>query len=120
MYAENEILFPPHAISKLRNARGEGWRELVDGVLRLPEDHPKALAFSLMMIRLNGCMTCETDSYRAMRGCTPCALQTLRRFKGSDEELLARYEKSLSDVRDYVEEKGIEAPREEGMPAKAA
>ena len=120
MYAENEILFPPHAISKLRKARGERWQELVDGVLRLPEDHPQSLAFSLMMIRLNGCMTCETDSYRAMRGCTPCALQTLRRFKGSDDELLKRFEKSLAEVQDYIEDQGLEVPSEEGIPARAA
>lgn len=103
MYAENELLFPPYAIPKLRDARGKKWQELVDQVLALPEDDPEALAFSLMMIRLDGCMSCETDSYRAMRGCIPCALQTLRRFKGSDQELLERYEQALADVRGYLE-----------------
>ncbi len=103
MYAENELLFPPYAVPKLRDARGEKWQELVDQVLALPEDDPEALAFSLMMIRLDGCMSCETDSYRAMRGCIPCALQTLRRFKGSDQELLDRYSQALADVRAYLE-----------------
>jgi hypothetical protein len=120
MYAENEILFPPHAVGKLRKARGERWQELVDSVLRLPEDHPESLAFSLMMIRLNGCMSCETDSYRAMRGCIPCAQQTLRRFKGSDEKLIERFEAALNDVNEYVEEEGLDLPGEEDLPARAA
>lgn len=102
MYAENELMFPPYAIPKLREARGKPFQELVERVLDLPQDHPEALAFSLMMMRLDGCMTCETDSYRAMRGCVACALQTLRRFKGSDEDLLTRYQNALDDVEEYV------------------
>jgi hypothetical protein len=38
-----------------------------------------------------------------MRGCTPCARQTLRRFKGSDADLMARYEEALDDVHTYIE-----------------
>ena len=103
MYAENELLFPPRVITKLRQARGESFRALVDRVLQLPEDDPEALAFSLMMIRLDGCLTCETDSYRAMRGCTACARQTLRRFKGSDEDLLRHYDRALVELREHLE-----------------
>jgi hypothetical protein len=102
MYAENEILFPPHVIPRLRRARGERWQELVDRVTSLPPDHPETLAFSLMMIRLDGCLSCETDSYRAMKGCSACALQVLHRHKGSDAELLQRYRKALHDVEAYL------------------
>lgn len=98
MYAENEILFPPYVIPNLREARGPLWRDLVDRVSRLPEDHPENLGFSLLMIRLDGCLSCETDSYRAMRGCLACAQQSLRRFKGSDEELIDRYKKAVEDI----------------------
>jgi hypothetical protein len=103
MYAANELLFPSSSIAMLRQVRGDLFRALVERVMCLPEDHPEHLAFSLMMIRLDGCMACETDSYRAMRGCTPCARQTLRRFKGTDADLLARYEEALDDVRVYLE-----------------
>ena len=102
IYADNEILFPPHAIPRLARARGEHWRELVERVTSLPPDDPDCLAFSLMMIRLDGCLSCETDSFRAMRGCTACALQTLHRFKGSDQDLLQRYRKAAHDVRAYL------------------
>jgi len=103
MYAYNELLFPPDTIPLLRQTRGEEWRALVDRVTSLADDDPESMAFSLLMVRLNCCMACETDSYRAMRGCTPCARQTLHRFKGSDADLLERYEEALMDLREYLE-----------------
>lgn len=102
MYTNNEILFPHHAISSLQGLRGPQWQALVDRVLKLPETHEETLAFMMMMIRLNGCMSCETDSYRAMRGCAACAVQTLRRYKGDDAELLGLFEEALQDVRGFA------------------
>ncbi|NDJ75853.1 MAG: hypothetical protein GYB65_06315 [Chloroflexi bacterium] len=102
MYTKNELMFPHYAIPHVQDTRGESWRELVERVMRLPETHEDVLAFMLMMIRINGCMACETDSYRAMRGCTMCTLQTLRRYKGGDAELLAQYAQAQADVREYL------------------
>jgi len=95
-------MFPHYVIPHLREARGPSWQKLVNHVLSLPETHEETLAFMLTMIRLNGCLPCETDSYRAMRGCAMCSLQTLRRFKGSDDELLAMYREALDQVRAYL------------------
>ncbi|MBI5957536.1 MAG: hypothetical protein HY866_02300 [Chloroflexi bacterium] len=102
MYAKNELMFPAYAIPHLRDARGPEWRKLVDRVAALPETHEEVLAFMLMMVRINGCMPCETDSYRAMRGCTACTLQTLRRFKDSDDDLVSLYHEALTDVQSYM------------------
>ena len=102
MYTSNEILFPNYVIPLLRDMRGPDWRGLVDRVLELPTDHPETLAFVLMMIRMNICMECETDSYRAMRGCAMCATQTLRRYHGSDRDLLKSYDKALTDVQAFL------------------
>ncbi|MBM4423624.1 MAG: hypothetical protein FJ030_09565 [Chloroflexi bacterium] len=102
MYTKNELMFPPHVIPQLRDQRGPEWQKLVDRVLGLEDDHPELLAFCLMMIRIDGCMECETDSYRAMRGCDNCAIQTLRRLKGGDRELLKQYKASLKEVEDFV------------------
>ncbi len=101
MYTKNELMFPQYAIQHVRDARGEEWRKLVDHLTMLPETHEEVLAFMLMMIRLNGCLPCETDSYRAMRGCIMCTRQTLRRFKEPDNVLLALYDEALADVRAY-------------------
>ena len=102
MYADNALLFPHSAIPTLRKARGPQWEALVKRIEQLPERHEETLAFMLMMIRLNGCMGCETDSYRAMRGCDACAQQTLRRYKGSDEQLLELFEQALEDIRVFA------------------
>jgi len=120
MFADNQILFPPHVIPRLSRSRGERWRALVDRVMALPADDPEALAFSLLMIRLDGCLGCEMDSYRAMRGCTACALQTLHRFKGTDQELLQRFQRAVSDVRAYLAETQTGAPEAEFQQARAA
>jgi hypothetical protein len=102
MYAENALLFPHQVIQTLRSLRGPQWAALVDRVTGLAEHHEETLAFMLMMINLNGCMSCETDSYRAMRGCAACAHQTLRRYKGSDDDLLKLYERALNEVRAFA------------------
>lgn len=102
MYANNEIMFPSYVIPLLRDMRGEEWRCLIDRVAELPPSHPEMIALVLTMIRLNGCMECETDSYRAMRGCAMCTTQTLRRYHGADRELLRAYDKALVDVQAYL------------------
>jgi len=102
MYTDNDLLFPPSTIPYIRNSRGQEWQILVDRVKILPEDHVENLAFCLAMIRFNGCMACETDSYRAMRGCTACALQTLRRHKGPDSDILGLYDEALEEMQAYL------------------
>lgn len=105
MYTDNALLFPRHVIPSLARLRGPEWQQLVERVASLPERHEDTLAFMLMMIRLNGCMSCETDSYRAMRGCSACAHQTLRRFKGSDAELLDLFEQARHDVLSFADQR---------------
>jgi hypothetical protein len=102
MHAGSELLFPPYAIAALMDLRGPEWQSLVRRVAALPETHPDSLAFSLMMMRLDGCLTCETDSYKAMRGCVQCAMQTIRRFKEEDDELLKLYRQAQQDVNEHL------------------
>ena len=104
MYTKNELMFPHYAIPAMRGLRGSQWKALVERVMPLPEYHEEKLAFMLLMVRINGCMACETDSYRAMRGCAACAIQTLRRYKGDDDELLDVYEQALIDIRHFKNE----------------
>jgi len=98
-----ELLFPPHLISGLKDLRGEEWRKLVEAVAALPETHPDTLAFCLMMIRLNACLSCVSGSYRFMRGCELCAGQTIARYQGTDEELIGLYQRAREDLARYAE-----------------
>lgn len=119
MYPKAELLFPPRLIGSLRNLRGPEWAALVDRVAKLPETDPDSLAFSLMMIRLDGCVKCHEGSFKYMRGCQLCASQTIMQFKGTDADLLALYRKARRDIDAYLagepimeEEEGAETPVE--------
>lgn len=100
VYRKYDLLFTPSLIPQLRNLRGDEWAKLIDYLTPLPETHPDALAFSVMMINLGGCLSCEMDSYRAQRGCATCARQTILSFKGSDQQLLRRFEKAQHFVNE--------------------
>jgi hypothetical protein len=93
-----EVLFPTRVIILLRHLRSDRWQQLVEHVIGQPENNPDTLAFSLMMIRLNGCLTCHADSYRALRGCSLCAHQTLTRFRGADDDLIRLWEVARAEV----------------------
>jgi hypothetical protein len=99
MYPDSEILFPARCITELRNLRpGVPWRELIDRISTLHESHEDVLSFSLMMIRLNNCLTCDLDSYRASLGCGQCARRTIQGYKGNDKELLTKLEEARSEL----------------------
>ena len=102
--SDTEMLFPTRVIPALQNLRGHSWKELVEKVAKEPDGEEGTLAFGLMMIRLNGCLTCHSDSYRAMRGCTACAQQTVARYKDTDEGLIKLYRKAQKDVALYLQD----------------
>jgi len=103
VYAKDaEVLFPPRVTATLRALRGSRWQYLVAHVDALPEGHPDALAFGLLMIRLCRCLTCHPHNYRALHGCTLCARQTLTRYHGTDAELLVLWEEARADVLHWL------------------
>jgi hypothetical protein len=107
MYPDSEILFPARSIPELRDARpGLAWRKLVDRLSQTAETGEDVLAFSLMMIKLGNCLTCDLDSYRASLGCTQCARRTTQGFKGNDEALIRKMEEARKEVRDYLKKAG--------------
>lgn len=101
--SDAEILFPARVIPLLRNLRGYDWQQLVDHIISQGPDSIEVQAFTLMMIRLDGCLTCHADSYRAMRGCTLCAQQAVTRYKGTDQDLITAYERALCDMQIWWE-----------------
>ena len=103
-HAKAELLFPAHLISSLRELRGEDWRALVDRISVLPETHPDSLAFVLMMIELNGCLRCNSNNYKFLRGCFLCATQTIQSFKGSDDELVELYQRAQQTITLHLQQ----------------
>lgn len=99
---DTEVLFPSRVISALSGMHGEGWNRLVDRVRSDDCTPPERYAFVLMMVRLCGCSGCNADSFRAMRGCTQCAKQTVRRNRGGDGDLLEQYQQVRRDVDAYI------------------
>ncbi|MBE9471725.1 MAG: hypothetical protein IMY75_06445, partial [Chloroflexi bacterium] len=71
-------------------------------VAALPDGHEDVLGFSLVMIRLASCLTCDLDSYRASLGCCTCARRTVAGFKGSDKEIIRMFEQAREEVRAYL------------------
>jgi hypothetical protein len=100
---DTDLLFPLRVIPALREVRGPVWRRLVDHLLTQAEDSLEKAAFVLLMARLGNCNTCEAGSFRALQGCTACARQTIRRFRGSDSELEERFHNATIEVQRYIE-----------------
>ena len=102
MYPQTELLFPPRLIPELADLRGEPWRTLVKRVASLPETHTDVIAFMLLVSQLSECLSCEQGSFRAWRGCAACSAQAVTRYKGSDRQLLRRFEKARKQVEAHL------------------
>jgi hypothetical protein len=99
--ADTELLFPPRIIPSLRSLRGASWQKLIAKVEKCPDDSPEVVGFVLFMVRINGCASCNADSFRAMHGCTQCAKQAVRRLKESDKALIKNYESAKLEVIEF-------------------
>ncbi len=99
-----ELLFAHWATRSLQNARGPKWKKLVQEIQALPETHPDALAFQLMMVRLNSCVTCDARKYVERGGCARCSLTTLSFSKESEEALLARFRAARKEISQALRE----------------
>jgi hypothetical protein len=102
-HSDTEILFPMRVAPELRDLRGSSWRELVDRVCRADDASLEHLAFTMTIIRLSNCLSCHTHSYRALQGCTLCSIQTIRRFRGDDEELIALYAAAHEELSNQLQ-----------------
>jgi hypothetical protein len=103
MYNEDtELLFPLRVIPELRRLRGKEWDQLIERVTSQEGKQVEQKAFVLMMVRMGGCLTCNADSFRAMRGRTQCAQRTVRRIREDDRALLDEFQSYCDEVEDYL------------------
>jgi hypothetical protein len=101
---EVDLLFPSRAIEPLRKLRGVQWENLITHLVELDPTNPERVAFVLFMVRIGGCTTCQSDSFRAMRGCVVCASNTVKRFKGNDQNMIDLYNEAKRDIISYMKE----------------
>jgi len=101
-----DLLFPSRAIEPLRNLRGERWESLINSLVEMKSASLGRIAFVLFMVRLGGCATCQSDSFRAMRGCILCSSTTIKRYKGSDQNLIDLYTEAKKEITKYMKEIG--------------
>jgi len=99
-----DLLFPSRAIELLCDIRGEIWRNFINSLIDLEPTSRDRIAFVLMMVRLGGCFSCQSDSFRAMRGCILCSNTTVKRYKGSDQSLIDLYNEAKNEVDNYMKE----------------
>lgn len=97
----------------LHQLHGDGWRDLLDHIRS--EDCPPLdlYAFVLMMVRMCGCTGCNSDSFRAMRGCTICAKQCVKRFRGGEREILDQFGLMKKEVATYMLRPTLESASED-------
>jgi hypothetical protein len=105
MRGNNEWMFPVSATPLIREARGDEWRELTEYVESLDEEHEDSLAFTLMMVKICGCLSCQPGGYKLSLGCSTCAFRASANLKGSDNQVLRRYQAAREEVRTFLSER---------------
>jgi hypothetical protein len=103
--SDTELLFPLRVVPALSDLRGSECQSLLTRVSLPNASLADQMGFVLMMVRMDGCVGCNADSFRAMKGCTQCARQNLKRYRGSDKELVELYEQTRKEVEQYLEKK---------------
>lgn len=103
--SDTELFFPIRVIPSLSDVRGKEWEELVQKLASAEATELEQIAFTNLIVRLAGCAGCDADSFRAMRGCTQCSRLVVKRFKGTDAELLEQYEQCKVEVSEFLKKR---------------
>jgi hypothetical protein len=98
LYLEQQALYPEGSLRRLGASIGRSWQELVEWVSTLPEVHPEAMAFGLMIRRLHHSLGLGSSVHGFSPTCKSCAAETVAHFHGNEAELLAAYDKALTEI----------------------
>jgi len=101
---ETELLFPPRVIPELKGLRQPAWDKFIERIVATDETSTETLGLVLMMARLNNCVSCNADSFRAMHGCAQCSRQTITRFRGKDKELIELHNGAMDEVNNFQQQ----------------
>jgi hypothetical protein len=82
--------------------RGDEWQSLIDGLSAPEASRIDRIAFVYLMVKLCGCSACNADSFRAMKGCVQCARLVVKRYRGSDAELIHQHNNLCKEVEEFL------------------
>jgi len=105
---DTDLLFPMRVIPSLVDLRNLPWQKLVVEICDKPDEDIDKIAFSALLMKVAGCLGCAADSYRALKGCTQCARLVIKRYKGTDEELIKMYDDSRNEVINQLEKMQVQ------------
>jgi hypothetical protein len=100
---DTDTLFPARLVPVLLETGAETWKELLAQIAALEAQTADRAAFTLLMVRLCGCLNCQSDSYRGMRGCTACTQRVMQRYHGSKDDLAELYNQARQEVAAYLQ-----------------
>jgi hypothetical protein len=100
--SDTELMFPLRVVPALLGQRGDKWKALIEKITAPTANPVDQAAFTLMMVRISSCQGCSVDSFRGMRGCTACAKQTVKRYRGTDADLDSLFLQAVSDIEQYL------------------
>jgi hypothetical protein len=105
---DTDLLFPPRILPALADLLDTAWEELINCVIVAGPGSLEQVAFILMMARMNNCVTCNSNSYRAINGCTICTKQSLKHFSDTDETLNEMFHTTREEVKQYLRKKATQ------------
>ena len=93
-----EFLFPHRSIADLKGLHDPEWDVTIQRIAALPEMDLDSLAFTLMMVELCQCTSCNMGSYKASIGCSGCGQRAIVASGNGD----SRWMEQLAAAREKV------------------
>jgi hypothetical protein len=99
---EQKLLFPLEILPELINERSVDWQRFLAEFSSKRESLIPSTAMIVLLSRMIGCTGCEADSFRALRGCVPCAKQALKRNRESDTAIVALFRDTEKEIKRFI------------------